>query len=197
MIIGITGGSGCGKTTLLELIRRHGGLVLDCDKIYHRLLETDQSMLRAICDRFPQAVENGQLQRKNLGAIVFEDKAALSDLNQITHSAVKKEVLSKLSASPALAAIDAIGLFESGLDALCDVTVAVTAPEQMRIARLMARDQISEDYARARIRAQRPQEEFQALCQYTLYNDGAMDAFEKKCIAFLADLGILNTPTIL
>ena len=131
MIIGITGGTGCGKTTLLDMIRARGGLILDCDAIYHELLQTDQVMLDAIEARFPGTVDNGALQRKKLGAIVFADPAALLDLNRITHAAVKQEVLKRLEAAPALAAIDAIGLFEGDLAVLCDVTVAVTAPVEL------------------------------------------------------------------
>ena len=105
MIIGITGGSGCGKTTLLQTIETQGGLILDCDAIYHRLLATDAAMLSAIEERFPGTVEDGVLQRKKLGAIVFADEQALLDLNRITHGAVKEEVLCQLSAQPKLAAI--------------------------------------------------------------------------------------------
>ena len=79
MILGITGGTGCGKTTLLDLIRDRGGLVLDCDAIYHELLKTDMDMLHAIADRFPGCVEEGVLDRKKLGAIVFNDEQALQD----------------------------------------------------------------------------------------------------------------------
>ena len=191
MIIGITGGSGCGKTTALEMIREKGGLVLDCDAIYHRLLQEDSSLLAAIEDRFPGTVENGQLQRKKLGNIVFSDKNALSHLNKITHSAVKTEVLRQLSQHEGLAAIDAIGLFEGGLAELCDVTVAITAPEEARISRLMAREGISREYARQRIAAQRSQEEFSALCEYTLENNGDLCAFRAKCLAFLQNFGIM------
>ena len=88
MILGITGGTGCGKTTLLKEIQKLGGLVLDCDAIYHELLRTDAAMLRAIENRFPGVVEAGLLNRKKLGAIVFTDEQALLDLNAITHSAV-------------------------------------------------------------------------------------------------------------
>lgn len=191
MIIGITGGSGCGKTTALDVIREKGGLVLDCDAIYHRLLQEDPSLLAAIEDRFPGTVENGQLQRKKLGNIVFSDKSALSDLNKITHSAVKAEVLQQLSQHEGLAAIDAIGLFEGGLAELCDVTVAITAPEEARISRLMAREGISREYARQRIAAQRSQEEFSALCEHTLENNGDLCAFRAKCLAFLQNFGIM------
>ena len=103
MILGITGGSGCGKTTLLNMIREAGGLVLDCDAVYHELLQTDKAMLTAIEARFPRTVEEGVLQRKKLGAIVFSDPDALADLNRITHSAVKAEVQRQLALGPELA----------------------------------------------------------------------------------------------
>ena len=103
MIIGITGGSGCGKTTLLALIREMGGLVLDCDEIYHQLLLEDEALLAVIEARFPGTVIGGSLDRKKLGRIVFADPGALADLNRITHSAVRR--------------------------AVCQVTVAITAPE--------------------------------------------------------------------
>ena len=70
MIIGITGGTGCGKTTLLNVIREKGGLILDCDAVYHQLLISDKEMLAAIDARFPDTVEDGSLNRKKLGAIV-------------------------------------------------------------------------------------------------------------------------------
>lgn len=190
-IIGITGGSGCGKTTLLNCIADKGGLILDCDAIYHRLLQTDRPLLAAIESRFPGVVEAGQLQRKKLGAIVFSDENALSDLNKITHAAVKNEVLRLLSTGPKLAAIDAIGLFEGGLAELCDVTVAITAPVEDRVRRLMQRDGISEEYARSRIAAQHSDAEFSAMCQYTLENNGDICAFQSKCLAFLRQFGIM------
>ena len=191
MIIGITGGSGCGKTTLLKLIARQGGLILDCDAIYHELLQTDLAMLSAIEARFPGVIEDGQLNRKKLGAIVFADESALLDLNAITHAAVKAEVLRRLESRPKLAAIDAIGLFEGGLAALCDVTVAVTAPVEDRVARLMQRDGISEEYARARIAAQHDENWFREKCSHVLENRENLDAFATKCLAFLTHIGIM------
>ena len=191
MIIGITGGTGCGKTTLLNAIRDRGGLVLDCDAIYHELLRSDRQMLQAIGDRFPGVVTGEGLDRKKLGSIVFADEAALLDLNRITHGAVKKEVLRQLETKPALAAIDAIGLFEGGLAELCDVTVAVTAPTEDRVKRLMARDGISEAYARSRIAAQHDTHWFQSRCDHTLENDSNLDAFATKCLAFLTTFDIM------
>lgn len=171
-ILGITGGSGGGKTTVLRQAGKRGALLLDCDEIYHELLRSNPQMLWEIEDRFPGTVENGALDRKKLGAFVFHDPAALQDLNAITHRYVKDEVLRRIGESDApFAVIDAFGLFESGLDRLCDATVAVIAPVERRIARLMAREGISEDYARARIQAQKPDSYFEDHCTHTIYND--------------------------
>ena len=192
MILGITGGTGCGKTTLLRVIEEKGGLILDCDAIYHQLLATDNALLQAIDARFPGTVEDGQLQRKKLGSIVFSDKNALLDLNKITHSAIKLEVLRQLKSAPELAAIDAIALFEGGLAELCDMTVAVTAPVEDRVLRLMKRDNISEEYARSRIAAQHGEDWFRERCTWILENNGTEMQFYKKCLAFLENPGIME-----
>jgi len=192
LILGITGGSGSGKTTLLDAVKSLGGTVIDCDAEYHRLLQYDQTLLNAIESRFPGTVENGVLNRKKLGSIVFNDENALLDLNAITHSAVKEEVLRLIPPISSLVAIDAIGLFEGGLAELCDVTIAVTAPLEDRIRRLMARDGISEEYARSRISAQHSDDWFREKCDRVLVNDGRLDAFATKCLAFLLSLGIMK-----
>ena len=191
MIIGITGGTGCGKTTLLDLIRQAGGLVLDCDAVYHELLRSEDGLLSAIEARFPGTVENGILQRKKLGNIVFSDEQALADLNAITHTAIRQEILRRLESAPDLAAIDAIALFEGGLAELCNITVAVTAPEEDRVRRLMLRDSISEEYARKRIAAQHDAQWFRQRCDRVLENTGTIQDFQQKCIAFLSEYDIM------
>ena len=195
MIIGITGGSGSGKTTLLKRIAQAGGLILDCDEIYHDLLKTDEALLERIGETFPGTVQQGQLDRKALGSIVFSDPEKLKMLNSITHSAVYAAVVKALEGKPQLAAIDAIGLFEGKLDALCDITVAVTAPWDDRIARLMKREGISREYAAKRLAAQHSDGWFREKCEACLENNGTLDAFATKCVAFLAELGIIvETP---
>ena len=185
MILGITGGTGCGKTTLLKEIEARGGLVLDCDAVYHELLTRDCALLNAIEHRFPGVVVDKKLERKKLGAIVFADEQALMDLNAITHGAIKAEIVRRLSENPPLAAIDAIALFEGGLAELCHTTVAITAPRADRVARLMKRDGISYEYAENRINAQKSDSWFREMCEHTLQNDGTPEEFREKCSEFL------------
>lgn len=191
MILGITGGTGSGKTTLLKTAEALGFQVLDCDRIYHELLRTDMQLLSAIENRFPGTVENGQLQRKKLGAVVFADPAALADLNAITHGAICQAVEKQLDRNCNIA-IDAIALLESGLSKLCDVTVAVTAPKELRLQRLMARDGITRSYALSRIEAQPEDDYYRQNCGYVLENDGDELQFQRKCLAFFRQLGIMK-----
>ena len=192
MIIGITGGSGCGKTTALKAIEDLGGLVLDCDRIYHRLLQTDRALLGAIGLRFPGTVTEGCLDRKKLGAQVFSDPEALLDLNRIAHGAVKREILRRLEEAPNLVAIDAVALFEGGLAELCHHTVAVTAPTEARVARLTRREGISEAYAHSRLNAQKSNREFAAMAEFTLDNSGTKEDFYQKSLELFRSL--LSTP---
>ena len=188
MIIGITGGTGCGKTTALKVIEQLGGIIIDCDRVYHDLLATNKAMLCAIEKRFPGTVVEGCLNRKALAAIVFSDEAALQDLNTITHGCVKAKVLEILQMKPSLVAIDAIGLLEGGLAELCDATVAVTAPEAVRVERLMQRDRLTVQQATMRIQGQKPQAYFAEHCDYVLENDSTQEIFQEKCLAFFQKL---------
>lgn len=188
-VIGITGTTGSGKTTALVRIKAHGGLVLDCDKIYHRLLRTDDHMRQLIENAFPGTIKNGRFDRKALGRRVFDDPVALMTLNGITHGCVHEKIIEKLMHSrKPFAAIDAIALFESGADRLCDFTVAVTAPEEVRVKRLLLRENITEEYARARIAAQKDAEFFCDKCDYVIENNGTLEEFEAKCDALFSDL---------
>lgn len=184
-IIGITGGTGCGKTTALNELERRGALLIDCDAVYHRMLETDRPMLDEIEKYFPGAVVDGKLDRKALGAVVFTDEEALRDLNIITHRHINLEIRRILREHAmnggTLAAIDAIELFSSGLAKRCTATIGIIADREVRIDRIMRRDGISREYAMMRVNAQRPNEYFIQKCSHVLENNGSQEEFIEKC----------------
>ena len=181
LVIGFTGPTGAGKTSALRALERLGGLVLDCDAVYHELLRTDESLRGAITDAFgPVFGADGALDRQKLGTAVFGDPAAMERLNAIIFDRLPRELLRRINDSDALLiGIDAINLVESGLSRLCRRTVAVLAPAETRVRRIVARDGIPEDYARLRVQAQKPDEFYRAHCTDVLVNDAAApDVFE-------------------
>lgn len=171
--IGITGGTGAGKTTLLHALAQRGALVLDCDAVYHELLRSDAPLRADLTAAFGDVfAPDGGLDRQKLGRIVFGDAAALARLDGIVHTHLPRALARRMAEGRStLIALDAIKLIESGLAALCDVTVAVTAPEDVRVARIMTRDGISEDYARARVAAQKSEAWFRAHCDTVFENN--------------------------
>lgn len=172
IILGITGCTGAGKTSALAAIRDLGGTVIDCDAVYHEMLDSDQDLRNAINASFPGVFDaDGKLNRKKLGQEVFAKKDRLAKLNGIVFRFLIPEIERRVeNAGEGLYAIDAINLLESGLDRLCDRTIAVTAPAELRVRRIMARDGITEQYARLRVSAQRPDEYYRSKCDCELGN---------------------------
>ena len=177
IIIGITGPTGAGKTTALNELEKLGGAIIDADAVYHELLASDLALRQALEDRFGPLTDGlGHFDRKKLGTIVFADPA-MADLNAVANRYITAAIRARLEqaerAGRPAAAIDAIRLFESGLADLCSATLAITAPPEVRVRRIMAREGISEDYARSRVAAQQRDEYYVGKCGYTLVNDCA------------------------
>ncbi len=195
LTIGVTGPTGAGKTSVLAALGELGCVCVDCDALYHRLLETSPPLRQELTDRFGWGILNhqDQIDRKALGQIVFSDEKALADLNAIAHRHVVAACVSLMDAAKAqdqkALALDAIALLESGLGELCDVTVAVTAPDEVRLRRIMARDGIDARRARARMDAQKPAEYYVNHCDHTIVNDGTKTPYElaQKVRALFAD----------
>ena len=172
IVLGLTGGTGAGKTSALNAIRELGGEIIDCDAVYHEMLDHDQELRNTINATFPGVFgPDGKLNRQKLGQEVFAKKERLDKLNSIVFRFLIPELERRLDSIPdGLYAIDAINLIESGLDRLCDRTIAVTAPTELRVRRIMARDNITEQYARLRISAQKPDEFYRSKCDLELNN---------------------------
>lgn len=176
LIVGLTGGTGAGKTSALAALEDLGGTVLDCDAVYHQMLRTDPALREAITAAFgPVFCPDGSLDRQKLGTLVFSDHAALDRLNAIVYEYLPPELLRRAQGHT-LVGLDAISLMESGLGRLCACTVAVLAPAEDRVRRIMARDGISEDYARLRISAQQPDAFYRERCSHILENNCATPA---------------------
>ena len=176
LIVGLTGGTGAGKTSALAALRDLGGTVLDCDAVYHEMLRADPALRGAIQAAFgPVFCPDGSLDRQKLGTLVFSDHAALDRLNAIVYEYLPPELLHRAQGHT-LVGLDAINLMESGLGQLCACTVAVLAPAEDRVRRIMARDGISEDYARLRISAQQPDAFYRERCSHILENNCATPA---------------------
>lgn len=194
-LIGITGGSGSGKTTALNCLRSFGALVIDCDELYHSMLDTDADMKIAIAERFPGTItENGAIDRKRLSHIVFADPEALLDLNRITHRFISQKIAEKLEdyafSGGEVAALDAVELISSGLSERCDYTVAVISDRVKRIERIRARDGLTLEEAERRVDAQKSDSYYSENCSHVLVNDSSFEEFENKCRLFFG--GLLN-----
>ena len=185
LVIGITGGSGSGKSTVSKLFSKYGAESIDADVVYHDLLSDSDAMLRELRERFPEAIKpDGRLSRKTLAGIVFSDKEALSDLNKIAHKFVIEETERRMQElyckNVQYICIDAIALFESGLNSICDVTIGVVAPRATRISRIIERDSLDPMSASARINAQQLDDFYEERCDYMIENNENLEATEAK-----------------
>lgn len=187
-IIGITGPTGSGKTTALKLLEKRDYEIVDCDRLYDGLLEQDAALRQALAEAFGCIfLPDGKLDRQELSSRVFGDSRELERLNAIVYPAVCAAVEQKIEkCSRKGVAIDAINLVESGLGRLCDFTVAVTADPAVRLRRIMARDNISQERAQARIAAQKPDRFYRRHCTFFLENRaGSRAEFETLVDEFL------------
>lgn len=179
-ILGLTGGSGTGKSAACTAFARLGCGVIDADATYRTLCDTCEPMLKEIQNVFGDVFStNGKLDRKKLGAIVFADAQKLQQLNAITHPYIRQAARDAFAAYSKrgclLCIYDAPVLFEGQMETLCDKTCAVLAARNTRIARIVARDAITEEYAALRIDAQKDDAFYRERCDYIVQNDADLD----------------------
>ncbi len=198
MIIGLTGESGAGKSTVAKFLEMSGFYIVDCDGI-SRTLDTDKEYVAQVEGAFgAEAVffsgGGKRINRKALGNMLFGTDAAsgsVEKLNAISHPIIISKVHAEIAHATEFGRsviIDAPLLFESGLHKICDVTVGVIAPVEMRIARLCARDGISEDMARKRFEKQKDDAFLRANCTYIIANDSGSEALASRVLAITEKL---------
>jgi len=172
MIIGITGGSGAGKSTVSSQFEKLGYFVIDADNVAHKVMDAGTSCLKEVIDFFGEKYLNpdGTLNRKKLGNKVFADKNMLDELNRITHKHIINEI-KFLAQDKSLVIIDAALLFESGLNYMCNKTIFVSSSFAKRVERIVIRDNVSEDYAIRRINAQQKDDFYREKCDFEIKND--------------------------
>lgn len=175
MIIGLTGGSGSGKTTVGRAAADLGFYVIDADKIGHEILLKGNKAYNETVNAFGSEIlaPDGEIDRKKLGGIVFSDKEKLKLLNDITHEKITKaiEKLIKICENKKVI-IDAAVLFESGMDKKCDYVIAVVSSAEERTRRICHRDGISPEAADNRIKSQQSDDFYSSKADRIIINNG-------------------------
>ncbi len=170
--VGITGGIGCGKSTVCRLFAQKGVGVYDSDREAKRLMNADAALREAITRRFGEEIySSGELDRKALAEKVFTDGEALKDLNALVHPAVMRDFDAWAERQESnYVLLESAILFEAGLQDRVDHTIVVMAPESLRVARAAKRDGCSEETIRRRIAAQMPEEELAKRAEQVIVN---------------------------
>jgi dephospho-CoA kinase len=193
-VFGITGGIGSGKSHVATLLRARGVPVVDADELAREAVAPGSPGLAEIVQAFGAGVlaADGSLDRKQLGALVFSDAEARQRLNALTHPRVRALSQARFveleRQGATLAGYDVPLLFEAGLDAVLRPVVVVAASESTQIARIMARDGLSEAEARARIAAQLPLAEKRRRADFVLENDGSQAELAERVERLLEQL---------
>ena len=178
IILGITGGSGCGKTTVCECLKKNGIDVIDTDKIARLIVEPGQPALNEIKEEFGiQYINNDNtLNRKKMADTVFNNQKELQKLNAITHKYITEYVDEYINnCKGQIIAIDAAALIESGIYKKCDYILSVLADEDTRIKRIMTRDNILLSDAKSRIKAQKNDCFYIEKSDFIIYNNGDLE----------------------
>lgn len=182
----MTGRSGTGKSYASDFLRNKGVAVIDGDTVAREVVEPGSRCLQELVKAFTPAIlyKDGTLNRRKLADLAFSDPKKKERLDEITHPHIIEYMLEDFdelkAAGHRYCVVEAGALVESGLYAICDRTIMITADEETSIARIMARDGISRQQAETRLAAQMRVDEVQALCDVIITNDGTLAEFDDK-----------------
>jgi len=187
MNIGLTGGIACGKSTVAAMLVRRGAILIDADQIAREVVLPGAPALGAVAERFGESVlnEDGSLNRKALGEIVFKEEAARKDLEAILHPRIRATMKERMEEAnrltpDKLVVVDVPLLFESKLEFMFEETLLVYIPRELQRVRLMERDGISAEQAERRLAAQMPIDDKRALADAIIDNSGTLEQTERQ-----------------
>ncbi|WP_458408084.1 dephospho-CoA kinase [Anaerotignum sp.] len=194
-VIGLTGGTGSGKSVVSRSLAEAGAVIVDADKIAHDIILKGEPAYREIIEYYGTGIldEDGNIIRKKLGEIVFNDKEKLAFLNQCTHKYITAEVKRQIAAAKEdgtakAIIVDAPLLLEAGLETVCDLVWVVYADPEVRAQRVMARDGITYELAKARISNQKSWEEYKAAATVVIDNSKDISWLENQLVELLKTL---------
>jgi len=196
LTIGLTGPTGAGKSAAAAAFAGRGAAVIDADAVAREVTAPGSPCLGELAARFGPGIKraDGRLERAALAALAFESSDGRAALNAITHKYILVRIRELLAAhrdaGAAAAVVDAPLLFESGFDSECDFTVAVTAPKEVRLRRVMARDGITHDAAELRMKAQHDCEWYASRAGFVIVNNGGLDEVGPQIEEICTKMGI-------
>ena len=202
-VLGLTGGSGSGKSRLAAIFVQNGATVLDADAIYHAITDSPSRCTEELATAFGADILTpiGALNRPALAALVFSGEnrdEKLAALNAITHRYVREEfdrlIAMHRENGTSFLVLDVPLLFEANMDTLCDATVAVLADREVRLARITARDGIDRSKAEARINAQPTDEFYRTHASAVICNNRDEAALSEEAARLLKKLSITGIP---
>ena len=172
-LIGLTGQSGAGKSTVAEVFAKLGAYVINADMIVAELYNAGSPCLKAVAAEFGQDIlkPDGTLDRKLLAQRAFASRERTDALNRLVHPFVTARLFELLRGAEGIVVFDAPQLFEANADVICDAVVAVTADKDIRVNRIIKRDYLSEEQALLRVNAQYGEEYFRARADYIIENN--------------------------
>ncbi len=185
-IIGLTGQTGAGKSSVRDFLKEKGAAVIDADSVAHEITENNVGCITAIVDHFSVLVlnEKGTINRKALGKRVFSDKKELQTLNKIIFpyilDAIEHEVQMYKNAGAQNIVIDGATVIESGCGAMCDKIISVVADEEIRTRRIIRRDGITRPDAERRVAAQKPTEFYTEHADFVIENNSSLHELEHQ-----------------
>ncbi|MDK8182368.1 dephospho-CoA kinase [Paenibacillus sp. UMB4589-SE434] len=198
MNIGLTGGIASGKSTVSAMLVDKGARLVDADRIAREIVLPGSPVLAQIAERFGQdmLLQDGALDRKRLGAVVFGDEAERKALEGITHPAIRQRMLEQMRSyeqeqPDKLVVVDVPLIYESRMESLFEAVMVVYVHHQVQLERLMKRDSLTEQQAKLRLAAQMDIEEKRSRADYVIYNDQGIEHTARQVHEFLSQKGLL------